>query len=494
MNSAVTNEQMPLPGEESQAGQTALTEQIGEAQGQIGGLEQRLTSIDGELAGFAGQVEKFALLEQTCGTLEKLDTLGAAELFWGRDTAQADVSAHLTQVRRSIDKFRTDVKECELRRNAVLEQLHQGREVLSILEQDLSDLELAEEERQNEWVIERDVDELPVRPGKMPWTGGGEDDERFRKGLAASLLWAVFFGLALPQIDLPLPEPLEILEVPERVVQLIRQQRDRPVTPPPAALAERELPEPEPIPEPETEPEPQPLVADDAPAAPPVEAPPAAVPGPPEPTPQERAASSGLLAFRESFSTLADERPAARLGADARISSRGEAAVGQTTRAMVTTQAPGSSGGINIGSFSRDVAAGGDGAGGGLAGVSASRVESNIGPGGGGGGRLAGGGGNGALAGRTDEEIQIVFDRYKASLYRLYNRELRNNPSLRGQMVLRLTIEPNGTVSMLELHSTDMNAPLLVEQVLERVRTFDFGAKDVAPVTIIYPIDFLPAA
>jgi hypothetical protein len=162
---------------------------------------------------------------------------------------------------------------------------------------------------------------------------------------------------------------------------------------------------------------------------------------------------------------------------------------------MVTTNAPGSSGGINLGSFSRDVAAGGDGVGGGLAGVSASRVESAIGPGGGGGRLSAGGGsGSGGLAGRTDEEIQIVFDRYKASLYRLYNRELRNDPSLRGQMVLRLTIEPNGAVSMLELYSTDMNAPLLVEQVLERVRTFDFGAKDVAPVTIIYPIDFLPAA
>jgi hypothetical protein len=25
------------------------------------------------------------------------------------------------------------------------------------------------------------------------------------------------------------------------------------------------------------------------------------------------------------------------------------------------------------------------------------------------------------------------------------------------------------------------------------VRTFDFGAKDVGPVTILYPIDFLPA-
>ena len=33
----------------------------------------------------------------------------------------------------------------------------------------------------------------------------------------------------------------------------------------------------------------------------------------------------------------------------------------------------------------------------------------------------------------------------------------------------------------------------LVAQVVERVKTFDFGAKDVAPVTILYPIDFLPA-
>ena len=28
----------------------------------------------------------------------------------------------------------------------------------------------------------------------------------------------------------------------------------------------------------------------------------------------------------------------------------------------------------------------------------------------------------------------------------------------------------------------------------ERVKTFNFGAKVVSPVTIIYPLDFLPAA
>jgi hypothetical protein len=325
----------------------------------------------------------------------------------------------------------------------------------------------------------------------MPWTID-EDDKHFRKGLSAAILWALLLGLVVPLVGLPLPEPVEILEVPERVVQLIRQQRNRPVTPPPAVMAERQPIEPEPIPEPDTtvpEPAPEPVVAQQ-------DAPPAPAPGPEPPTPQERAAASGLLAFRESFSTLADARPAARLGADARISRSGDAAVGQPVRAMVTTQAPGSSGGINLGSISRNVTGGGDGGGGSMAGVAASRVESSIGPGGGG-GRLAGGGGGngtGAQAGRTDEEIQIVFDRYKASLYRLYNRELRNDPTLRGQMVLHLTIEPDGTVSMCELMSTDMNAPLLVDQVLGRVRTFDFGAKDVAAITIFYPIDFLPAA
>jgi hypothetical protein len=95
---------------------------------------------------------------------------------------------------------------------------------------------------------------------------------------------------------------------------------------------------------------------------------------------------------------------------------------------------------------------------------------------------------------RTDEEIQIVFDRYKASFYRLYNRELRNDPTLRGQMVLRLTIEPDGSVSMCVLQSTDMKAPELSAQVVERVKGINFGAKDVQALTIVYPIDFLPAA
>jgi hypothetical protein len=40
-----------------------------------------------------------------------------------------------------------------------------------------------------------------------------------------------------------------------------------------------------------------------------------------------------------------------------------------------------------------------------------------------------------------------------------------------------------------------MNAPTLSAQVVSRVKTFDFGAKEGVPtVQIIYPIDFLPAS
>jgi hypothetical protein len=155
---------------------------------------------------------------------------------------------------------------------------------------------------------------------------------------------------------------------------------------------------------------------------------------------------------------------------------------------MVTSSAPGTSGGINLADISRDFGGGG----GEIDGVAVSRVASTIGSGEDVGSNrpLAAG----AVAGRTDEEIQIVFDRYKAALYRLYNRELRRDPTLRGQLVLRLTIEPDGSVSFIELHSSSMDAPALAEQVAERVKTFEFGAKeDIVAVTIIYPIDFLPA-
>jgi len=58
-------------------------------------------------------------------------------------------------------------------------------------------------------------------------------------------------------------------------------------------------------------------------------------------------------------------------------------------------------------------------------------------------------------------------------------RELRNNRPERPD-VLRLTIEPDGSVSMCALQSTDMDAPDLATQVVGGP-TINFGAKDGVP-------------
>jgi hypothetical protein len=208
-------------------------------------------------------------------------------------------------------------------------------------------------------------------------------------------------------------------------------------------------------------------------------------------------AKAGILAFKDKFASLARDDVAPRLGADARFGDADDVSrSAMPSRSMLTSNAPGSSGGINIGSLSRSVGGGGGGGrGGGIQGVQVGRATSSIdaiGGGGGGGGRPRARGG--VAPSRTDEEIQIVFDRYKAAFYRLYNRELRNDPTLQGQMVLRLTIEPDGSVSMCKLQSTDMDAPDLAAQVVSRVLRINFGAKDVEALSIVYPIDFLPAS
>jgi outer membrane biosynthesis protein TonB len=480
MNGAFAQQQEPLQA------------QVDHAVGQLGGLERNLHAITGELDAIAVQREQHLLLEQTCGSLEKLAELGGQNLFWGDGHEPSRVEVHLDRVRQRVAGFRERVAEIESRQQAIVEQIAAGRKVLAILEDDLDEQRQEEEELRNEWVVERERGPENARVVAMPWVGGDEDDRRLRKLLLQAAAAALLLGAVFPLIDIPLPEAAEVVEVPARLVELIRERR--PLPPPQEVAEERPQPREEQRPtEPPREQEPQQVAAEQPSVAEPVPQP--AGEGIPDEPPGQRARQSGILAFRETFAAAAN-RPAAPLGTSARITSGGDSTVGRPERAMVTTTAPGSSGGINIGAISRGLSAGtGDGGGGGAmaAGVTATREGGVIGGGGGGGaGRpLAGGSG---VAGRSDEEIQIVFDRYKAALYRLYNRELRANPLLRGQMVLRLTIEPSGAVSMLELQSTDMNAPNLVTQVLERVRTFDFGAKDVAAITIVYPIDFLPAA
>ena len=480
-----------------------LRVQVERVREKLQGLAEDLRVVDDEVESLAPQRTNHELLDQACGSLEKLTELGAASLFWGEWIEPERIAEQLHGVRGRVSEFQAQLDELNQQRQTILDGIGLEEANLEILGEDIYHAREAEARRKLEWAVERDISPLPRRAQLMAWARGGEDDRRFRKTLAGSLLACLLLGLLLPMIDLPLPKRFLPEDMPKRLAQLVRPELPKPVERPPI------VPETQPEQQ-ESEAVEQPKPSEQLPETPIVaeaEPMPSEKPGPPGPDAQavaaakrqEKIGKAGILAFRNKFASLAKDDVAPRLGADARYGDADDASkASMTSRSMLTTNTPGSSGGINIASLSRNVGNGGQGGGGGgggIQGVQVGRATSgiaSIGGGGGGGRPLAR---DGQSASRTDEEIQIVFDRYKASFYRLYNRELRKDPTLRGQMVLRLTIEPDGSVSMCKLQSTDMDAPDLAAQVVDRVRTINFGAKEkVQALTIVYPIDFLPRA
>ncbi len=443
----------------------------------LGNLQQNLQGAEVELGELTKHEQEYDLLSRICRSLEDLEHLGASKLFWDGVDANADPDDTIQNARRRIEAYGDKVANIEERRQSIIEEIGGQNETLQFLQSDLLDAMEEEENRKKDWLVERKPSILSPHHQVMPWARGTEEDDRLRRSMAASMGVAALLGLLVSVVDLPIQRISTIIEVPERVARLVREERK---LPPPAPVEEPILAEEKP-------PEPKEPIEVEPPKELPEIVTPTAVAETQQPDTREQVKSKGILAFRDSFARRANLKPTAQLGSQARMSNSGENAVGRPERSMVTTSAPGSSGGINLADISRDVGGGGPG----IGGVEIGQVASSIGGAEGTDRPFSGG----SAAGRTDEEIQIVFDRYKAALYRLYNRELRKNPTLRGQLTLKLTIEPDGSVSMCALQATNMGAPLLAQQVVDRIRTFDFGAKDdIVAMTIIYPIDFLPAA
>jgi hypothetical protein len=317
-----------------------------------------------------------------------------------------------------------------------------------------------------------------------------------------ALLFCFVFGSLVPLVKVPVPDPsVAVVEIPERLAKLVKKEPPKPA---PQPVAKEIQEEPKETREEKAKSEPEQKKPDKpqetAPAPEPVKV---ADGGSAKAAARKKAERVGVLAFKKAFADLMDETPIAKLGTEARLSNETPRVAGQAVaqRSLVAMQAKGgSSGGISNAGVSRNVGSGnadrlgggGIGRGGGSGnGAGFSRVESSLAdltessrP-------LS----EGLASGRTDEEIQIVFDRYKATLYRIYNRELRKDPTLRGKMLLRISIETNGSVSLCTVESTDLASPELVALIVERIKRFNFGPKDDVPkITILYPIDFLPAA
>ena len=166
----------------------------------------------------------------------------AARLFWGERAPDADgADAHPPGARshRGVQKRLAEIEE---RRDALLDEIEQQERSGWFIEEDILEAQEQAERRAQEWTIEREVESFPFHTLVMPWTRGGEEDQRFRKALAALSLLALLLSLLPPLIALPLAELRSRSRCRSGMTRLIP---DRPPTPPPQEIApQQRKPEP----------------------------------------------------------------------------------------------------------------------------------------------------------------------------------------------------------------------------------------------------------
>ena len=289
----------------------------------------------------------------------------------------------------------------------------------------------------------------------------------------------LIFGVIMPYLPLPEFEKPLLEEPRARVATLIFE------------VKEIQKPAPAVIPE---APKPAPILKQPAPVAKKTAPPRAVKPAPriaktkpvkPKVSARKQAEQAGLLAMKDALADMRQNTVNTSLK-KTRTLSRAGGKARSTDRAVLTSGTTRSSGGIQTASLSRNTG------GGQLAARTTTKVHSPSGNAPASGGSGSKGGGE-RSAGRSIEEIQMVFDRNKGAIYSVYNRALRKDPTLQGKIVLQLTIAPSGKVTSCILVSSELHDGVVSQKISQRVKLFNFEAKDVSEVTITYPIEFLPA-
>lgn len=263
-------------------------------------------------------------------------------------------------------------------------------------------------------------------------------DRRFRRLLALFAVPALVAGILIPLVDMP--SLIKQVITPQRYAKLIQQ----------APVQEKKIEEKKPEPRVEK----------------------------PQLTPEQKVERARARAQRQlkAFDSLAALRDVSMPTVSAPL--QGNVITSTAATNTFAASATNTSGGIGeIGIVDRGASTTG------LGNRSTTAVRSGI----------AGGKGVGApTLRRTEEEIQLIFDRNKGALYTIYLRELRVNPGAHGKVVVRLTIAPSGAVKACTVVSSELGSPEFGQKIVARVKLMNFGPKDVGDFTIDYPIVFFP--
>ncbi len=291
----------------------------------------------------------------------------------------------------------------------------------------------------------------------LPWEKKPEETNRFLKLIISAIVISMLISSIVPFLTVKKLDRMKTTTIPPRLVKMILEQKKVVEPPPPPEPKEEKKEEEKKKPE-EKEEEPKPV--------------------------KEKTAKEVAKKHIAVFDALADLRDLADVD-DLKTNkslSNDTGQVAKVTRSLITKKATQGSGGIRVATASRSSGVGA------LKGQNVTKVTSNIGD---------------AVANtkrktrdgsqkRSEENIQLAFDKNKSAIFALYHRALRKNPSLQGRVVFRLTISASGKVTACSVDSSELNEPKLLKRLVSRIKRINFGAQSVVIWNDTYQINFLP--
>ena len=308
---------------------------------------------------------------------------------------------------------------------------------------------------------------VPYSDFALPWDTRRSDRAKFKKWLVVCFAVLLVVGVPIPFLVLPEVERESLEELPPQLARIVLDKPEPKIPPPPPPVeAEPEPDKPKPEEKPEIKPEetvvkPEPTVADA----------------------REKAAVSGLLAFQDAFADMREAVDVSKLKDTASI-QRGAGDAATIDRNLLTSKHATRSAGVNVAALSRETG------GVALSGRQTTKVQAPE--------NAVGSGGVKQpkpvdSRSRSIEEIRRVFDTNKGAIFAIYNRTLRRDPSLQGEVVLELVIDPQGRVMECRVVDSEIADQTMIDKIVNRIRLFNFGQRDVRTTTIRYPVHFLPS-
>lgn len=298
----------------------------------------------------------------------------------------------------------------------------------------------------------------------LPWDVVGNEERRARWLMLLALLMSISLLTVLASVKVPELDRKQSEKLPERLAKLVMEKKEVPPPPPPPPEEKEEKPKEEPKPD-------EPIDEQVNKAR--------------EKAKQAMAEAQKELAAMQELTSAFDfgGEPLTKAGA-------ASTSTGAMSRDLITSRAGKGSGGVNIGSTSSGGGGAGIAGGGKLAGAQVAAVESSLGANSGGAVRKNA---SGKLE-RTQEEIRRIMDRNNGALQAIYQRALRGNPTLKGQIVLRLVIAPDGTVTTAEILSSELGDPETEKKLATRIKAINFGAIEGVMVwDDKYTLNFFPS-